>query len=906
MSDSVGKISLDLEVKSDLGKQISSISGLIAKNLKASLDVGTKAAFDGMKKSANDGIKSVDSGLKTSLNRMKNNLKNTIKSAFDAAKNVKAPSIKFPKSEIPKPNPVNIPKANTKRGPPIDKEVLTTQIDSTARELDIVNAKIEQQRQKLAQLKESFNTTFNPNTKNKINEQILKTEGNISRLITKSDKLGFKLADLDSKLAELGNESGTAGKKLGLFSNSTSNTDKETRKLSNSIKNTTGNMNSYHMGITYTLRQMFKWMIILPAIVKGLKAMATGLYNNLMTNEQFANSLAQIKSNLLVAFTPIYYAILPAINALMSALATATQYIASFISAIFGKTYNQSKQATQSLINAKAAMGAYGESAKAAGKAAKDALGLASFDEINSLNSQNADDSNGGGGSSGAPELVTPSLDTNAVDSSMKSLVDRIKAYFNAFDFEPLIKSFNRLKTSVTPVIINIGKIIKWFFVEILDPLAHWTISDLIPAFLNLLAGALDFLNPILEVFMSLGKWLWDSFLQPIASWTGGIIVDVLNGLADTLSRIGVWISEHKPLVESLVIIIGSFAAAWKLVTVAMGAWNIVVGIWSSIGVIATTVTTAFSVAVAFLTNPINIAILAIGALIAIGVLLYKNWDTVKAFLIEAWNNIKEKASEIWTSLKNFFINSWNSIKENANVIWTSLKSFLDSLWNGIKNTFNYIWNSISNIALNIWTGIKNTCVNVFGGVFSYISSIWTNIKNIFSGVISFIKGVFTGNWTSAWDGVKNIFVGIMGGLGSVIKAPLNAVISLINSAIGGLNKISVDIPSWVPVFGGSHFGLSLPKIPFLAKGGIIDSPTLAMVGEAGKEAVMPLENNTGWIAELANQIASILGTSRNSINTEQQGGDIIFMIDGSVIGKVALKELRKMQRQGGITIIPT
>jgi hypothetical protein len=78
------------------------------------------------------------------------------------------------------------------------------------------------------------------------------------------------------------------------------------------------------------------------------------------------------------------------------------------------------------------------------------------------------------------------------------------------------------------------------------------------------------------------------------------------------------------------------------------------------------------------------------------------------------------------------------------------------------------------------------------------------------------------------------------------------------------------------------------------------------MVGESGKEAVMPLENNTGWIKDLAGQIAGMIGTSNSQVSTTQQSGDIIFMIDGSVIGKVALSQLQKMQRQGKITVLPT
>lgn len=863
MSDSVGKISLDLEIQSDISKQISNVSSAIATNLKKSLSSGIKSSLGDMGSTTKKALNNITSNINNTMKKSMVNVKKTMTSILS--------SIKMPKISIPKPTSTTIPKTVDKvtnvseRGPPINAEMLNSQIINTTATLDNVNARIDQQKNKLAQLKESYRNTFNETKKNAIEEKILKTEASINKLIGQSDKLGFKLADLDSKMASLssGTNKTTASNNklkssLNSVSGATNKASKGLNNLSNSTKKANNALNSHRSSIGIMARSMFTWGIMFPMILRGLQSMGTGLLNNLKTNEQFATSLAQIKSNLMIAFTPIYNFILPAINALMSALSTVTQYIASFISAIFGKTFNQSKQATQGLIDAKEAMGAYGDSAKAAGKKAKDALGLAGIDEINTLGSSDDGADGGGGGASKVPQLVTPVLDTTSVDSAMKNLTDKIKSYFSTFNFEPLIQSFNKVKKAVEPIVNNLGKIIKWFLVEILDPLAHWTVSDLLPAFLNLLAGALNFLNPILEVFMSLGSWLWDSFLQPIASWTGGVIVDVLNGLADMLSNIGSWISENKPLVEDLVLVIGSFAVAWGLVTGAMKLWNIAVGIWNSVGVIATAVTTGFGVAVAFLTSPITLTILAIGALIAIGVLLYKHWDVVKA-----------KAIEVWDSIKNKF----NEFKE----------------WLG-------------NIFLTDWSQKFGKLGEIMNGFLGFVSSIWNSITRIFGGIIDFIAGVFTGNWSRAWQGVVNIFGGIMDGLGAVIKAPLNGVIWLINQAISGLNKIKV--PDWVPSWLGGGKGINIPQIPYLARGGIIDSPTLAMVGEAGKEAVVPLENNKGGLRELASLLLAEMGP-RNSNNNSFGDGDLILQIDGSVIGKVALKQLRKMQRQGNITLIP-
>lgn len=859
MSDSVGKISLDLEIQSDISKQISNVSSAIATNLKKSLIGGIKSSLGDMGSTTKKTLNSITSNINNAMKKSMVNVKKTMTSILS--------SIKMPKINIPKPTSTAIPKtvdkaANVnKRGPPINAEMLSSQIANTTATLDNVNARIEQQRVKLMQLKEAYSTAFNPSRKNAIEEKILKTEASINKLIGQSDKLGFKLADLDSKMASLSsgtNKTTTSNNKLKSSLNSVSGATNKVSKglnnLSNSTKKANSAMNSHRSNISIIARSMFTWGIMFPMILRGLQSMGTGLLNNLKTNEQFSNSLAQIKSNLMIAFTPIYNFILPAINALMSALSTATQYIASFISAIFGKTFNQSKQATQGLIDAKEAMGAYGDSAKAAGKKAKDALGLAGIDEINTLGSSDDGADGGGGGASKVPQLVTPSLDTTSVDSAMKRLTDKIKAYFKTFNFEPLIASFNKVKAAVEPIINNLGKIIEWFLIEILDPLAHWTVSDLLPAFLNILAGALKVLNPILEVFMSLGAWLWDSFLQPIASWTGGVIVSVLNGLADMLSSIGTWISEHKPLVEDLILVIGSFALAWGLVTGAMNLWNIATSIWNSVGVIATAVTTGFGTAMKLVNWPILIVVAAIGAVIAIGVLLYKHWDVLKA-----------KAKEVWDSIKNKF----NEFKE----------------WLG-------------NIFLTDWSQKFGKLGEIMNGFLGVVSSIWNSITRIFGGIIDFIAGVFTGNWSRAWQGVVNIFGGIMDGLGAVIKAPLNGVIWLINQAISGLNKIKV--PDWVPSWLGGGKGINIPQIPYLARGGIIDSPTLAMVGEAGKEAVVPLENNTQGLDLLASKLIERLGGITTNNSNSDRPLEIIIKIGDTVIGKKAIDGINKITRQTG------
>ena len=144
----------------------------------------------------------------------------------------------------------------------------------------------------------------------------------------------------------------------------------------------------------------------------------------------------------------------------------------------------------------------------------------------------------------------------------------------------------------------------------------------------------------------------------------------------------------------------------------------------------------------------------------------------------------------------------------------------------------------------------------VFGGISEFLSGAISGISGIIQGGLDLISSLWSGNWQGVVDSFQTIF----GSIAEICKAPVNAVISILNSCIDAINSVSVDIPDYVPFIGGNHLGFSLDHIPMLAKGGIVKKATTAVVGEAGKEAVMPLERNTGWIGQLAGQLASSLG----------------------------------------------
>ncbi len=290
------------------------------------------------------------------------------------------------------------------------------------------------------------------------------------------------------------------------------------------------------------------------------------------------------------------------------------------------------------------------------------------------------------------------------------------------------------------------------------------------------------------------------------------------------------------------------------------------------------------------------------GALKLVGDFLVTVLKPILFLLWDAWctvvDNIVKVTMSLWSNciapVVKFLGECLKKIIDGLNEIWQAWKPTIEK----IGEILIVIWNNCLKPVIN-WLG--NEFIQAFRNVGNYIKPILENLKTMFGGLIDFIVGVFTGNWQKAWQGVQNIFRGIFDGLTNIAKKPLNAIIDAINAMIRGLNKIK--LPNWIPGFGG--MGINIPTIPKLAKGGIVDAPTIAMVGEAGKEAVMPLENNTGWITDLASKVADRMPRGGGDNNDNSISGDLILQIDGSIIGKVALNQLRKMQRQGGITLIP-
>ncbi len=227
-------------------------------------------------------------------------------------------------------------------------------------------------------------------------------------------------------------------------------------------------------------------------------------------------------------------------------------------------------------------------------------------------------------------------------------------------------------------------------------------------------------------------------------------------------------------------------------------------------------------------------------------------------------------------------------------LLWTKcegFRNFFIGMWEGIKTgiqAFN-IW--LTTAMTTDWTTSFGALGAILNSFFFTVGSIWNAIKTVFQGIVDFVSGVFSGNWSLAWQGIVEVFSGIISGIGAVIKAPLNAVIGLINGAIEGINSISIDIPDWVPDWagGGKHFGANIPQIPLLAKGGFTNIPSIC--GEAGPESVIPLKRNNPRSLSLLEKTASTIGYEPN------REGSHTFIFSPKISGNVDSETINQLKQ---------
>lgn len=581
------------------------------------------------------------------------------------------------------------------------------------------------------------------------------------------------------------------------------------------------------------------------------------VFNNTNSSlQQLVAVLKDVALNIGNAFLPILNVVLPILTGFALKLREVTAYIATFMQVLFGKkatsTVTQTMQsATSAAIGGANAQNAYNDALSDTGDTAKKTAKemnrlLGGFDEINSL-------SNSGASGGGLPSASVGGADIPTIDLGLSE--------------EPDISGVSKAAEKVRAVFKNLADFLKRNKVVII----------------SILAGLMATITSIFVISK------WSAITGAISGLVGSFVqLKAALGFSSLLKVISYGLFGISPIALGVSVAIGAVVGAIVyLWNTSEEFKNIVTGILNDIlGLLQRLWNEVLSPLFSFLADLFMTVLMPIAKFLG-------------TILVDAVLAVFKVVKSIWDSvlkpLADFLIDILAIALQGVVDTWNTWKPLIQSIFIVIM----WLWDNALKPFVDFIIKFLCGAIKDFGIT---VKEVLDAVKRIFSGIIDYITGVFTGDWSRAWQGVVNIFGGIMDGLGAVIKAPLNGVIWLINQAISGLNRIKV--PDWVPSWLGGGQGINIPQIPYLARGGIIDSPTLAMVGEAGKEAVVPLENNKGGLRELASLLLAEMDP--RSFNNDNFGdGDLILQIDGSVIGKVALKQLRKMQRQGNITLIP-
>jgi hypothetical protein len=265
--------------------------------------------------------------------------------------------------------------------------------------------------------------------------------------------------------------------------------------------------------------------------------------------------------------------------------------------------------------------------------------------------------------------------------------------------------------------------------------------------------------------------------------------------------------------------------------------------------------------------------------------------SSISATLSQIRSIVDSTTSNIRSSIASAFSNISSIISSNMSQCSNIIRNAFDSMSNTVRNSLDRINQTANSTLRNMVSTYNLAAININ----NITSSLGSNMANKFNEINSI---------------ASSTFARISDNISRNIEIARDNISSHLNSIANMFNNFNATIRVKVPHFTISgSFDLNTMQVPrvgvnYFAKGGVVDRATLGIVGEAGKEAIMPLENNTGWITDLAQKVSDRMpqGNSDNGFGD----GDLTLIIDGSVIGKVALKQLRKMQRQGNITLIPT
>ncbi|WOI91323.1 hypothetical protein RYQ61_00225 [Streptococcus intermedius] len=441
------------------------------------------------------------------------------------------------------------------------------------------------------------------------------------------------------------------------------------------------------------------------------------------------------------------------------------------------------------------------------------------------------------------------------------------------------IDGFN---THVNPVIKKFGEGFKKVYVEHVKP-------------------TIDKIGESLGGMYDAFKKLWDEILQPFFEWIAAnvwpiiapIVENIGNEFLNTLGLIFDIIGRLFEILRGVIdFLVGVFTGDWSL------AWQGILEILHAI----------FDPIVDWFSEKFQSAYDAITTIFSdIGSWFADRYSDIKNALTSVGDWFSQKFKQAYDGIVNTFQNIGQWFADRYN----DIKNALQSVGNWFTQKFQEAWNGLTTIfsGLGSWFGQRWSDVtaalsnvaswfgSIFGQAYSAVQSAFSSIGSFFSGIWNTVQNIFVNAGQMVGSAVGGAFRGAINAVLGTIENIVNSFINMINGVIGIINKLpGVSL--------GYIGGVNLPR---LARGGIVDSPTVAMIGEAGKEAVVPLEN-TGFLQTMGRVVSSAVVDALGGI-TPHSGGfignsDIIIQIGGHEFGRIAIQEINKEQERAGQVLL--
>lgn len=681
-------------------------------------------------------------------------------------------------------------------------------------DIDMLRQKLEEAQQAKAKLESSggaYTTGIDTESGQKTMAQYTSAQAALENTL---NRLKTSYADLNEKTKEYNSETKKASKSTGDF-------QKNLGKTSVSFKK----MLSYAFGI----RSLFAlFNRIRSAVTDGMKNLVQYSGSTNSTVSGLMGSLTQLKNALATAFAPVLTAVAPALNYLISLLTTAATAVGQFFSALTGQS---------TFVKATKVQESYADSLKKTGSAAKKAeKSLASFDTIEQIGSKSSDSGDGGGSSTNPKDMFT----TEQISSSIKEMADKIRQMVAAEDWQGVgnyigsqigngmnfgmskldqflsTTNWKGIGTAITAGLTGFFSTFSWSTLS--STVSHF-ISGAVQLITGLLKGVdwrsipqgiIDAIGGILKgfdyasVFGSVGELIgtaiasgidllkglgdvlvnsWNSVISYFSGYIdasgGNLVLGLYNGIVNALKSVGSWIVNNifKPFINGFKSAFGIHSPS--TVMMEMGQY-LMDGIRNGISNFISSVITKFA--------------------------------EIKDKIITKWDETKQKTQEKWSSIKSGLESTWTAVKTSAGEKFQAIKETVSTRWNETKSSTESAWGSIHSTLATKWEEIRSNATAKFTAIKDSIVAAWKTLKSETSTI-----------WNGIWGAMKSVINTILGGVESMV----NGVINALNKMISALNKLSFDIPDWIPGIGGESFGLDIPTVskvhlPRLASGTVV------------------------------------------------------------------------------------